>query len=255
MAGMWGEGIVLWAGLLLVVAFAVRVTVGFLVGRLHRSSVPIEPSFYQVAYLAGGRRRVAETALGYLILLGVVEVREQTRRLVLRTPPRPDDPLQPVELALVNSIPMDGIGPALPLAAARDGARRVEPTMGGLCIPPATAVALRALTATLSLVVALGVAVWSVGRLTSGLGMGWAPLLVPLAVGLGVWGGSARPIRTTVGRRLLAEMRRRHDPDLGMAAIGVTSLPAERAMYIVALYGRQMLTGGLLGLRNLLVPR
>jgi hypothetical protein len=64
-----------------------------------------------------------------------------------------------------------------------------------------------------------------------------------------------RPLLTSDGRRLLEETRVRFDPELVAAHRGITSMPIESGLYIVALYGREAMTGELKTLARVLGPR
>ncbi|GEM_PF-3416637 len=252
MAGLGPDTVLAWAGLAIVVAMAT-----FLGARVFalRSSPPFpgEPTFYQAALMAGGRRRVVETALGFLVWAGVLEVRERTGCLVLRALPPPGARLEPVERALVNSVTAEGTPLSMPLAAASLAAAEMERRMEGLMPPPWLTAVVRFTT-----LVVLGVTVvvagwWMEQRLAAGLDIGLVPLVALAGFGMGWWVLVAPSPVTGTGRASLERLRRRHDPDLEIASIGVTSLPLERAMYVVALYGRDALTGGLGSLRRVLV--
>ncbi len=252
MAGLEPDAVLTWAGLAIVAAMAT-----FLAARILalRTSGPVtdDPTFYQAALMAGGRRRVVETALGFLVWAGVIEVREATGQLVLRAAPPAGVRLEPVERALVNSVTMEGTPAGFPLSAAALAAADLEREMGDLMLSPRITAIIRFVTLLVLGVTAVVVGWWTEVRLAAGADVGWVPVLALLAVALGVWVAVAPPPVTGSGRQALERLRRRYDPDLEIAAIGVTSLPVERAMYVVALYGREALTGGLLSLRNILV--
>jgi hypothetical protein len=57
---------------------------------------------------------------------------------------------------------------------------------------------------------------------------------------------------TNAGRAALAEEARRVRDDLETAQVGVTSLPIERGLYLVAVFGRSVMTGELAPLRRVL---
>lgn len=252
MAGLEPDAVLTWAGLAIVAAMA-----AFLATRILalRSAGPTtaDPTFYQAALLAGGPRRVVETALGFLVWSGVIEVRENTGQLVLRAAPPAGARLEPVERALVNSVTMEGAPASFPLSAAAMAARDVERDMGDLLLSPRLTAVVRFVTLVILGVTAVVVGWWTEARLSAGSPVGWVPVAAVVALGLGMWVAVSRPPVTAAGRDVLERLRRRHDPDLEIAAIGVTSLPLERAMYVVALYGREALTGGLLSLRRILV--
>lgn len=215
---------------------------------------PDDLSFYEVALLAGGPRRVADTALAYLTWAGVLEVRETSRKLVLRTPPRPGQPLHPWEAALVNTISRDGSGPAFPLAAATDAAAAIVDAIPGLAVAPAGAAGPVAAAVGPALVAGVGAGVWMWDRTGRGLPVEFVPLVPLLAAAVILVAIRDRPRATRRGRQAVETLRSHYDDDLTVAAAGVTSLPVERAMYVVALYGRPALTGGLSALRTVLGP-
>jgi uncharacterized protein (TIGR04222 family) len=211
-----------------------------------------ELSAYQVAFLAGGRRRVAETALAYLNWAGVIDARENTKSLVLKAPPAKDVLLLEVEKALVGSIAPSGTPPTMPLASAKEGARQVEASMRGLVIVESRRLALTLLAVLPSGVIAgLGLA-WSTRRVGLGLTVGFAPLIPVIAVIFDIWSLAVPPFLTARGRAVLEKTRIKHDEHLKLAQFGVTSLPVDQGMYLVALYGRDAMTGGLIPLQNVL---
>jgi uncharacterized protein (TIGR04222 family) len=214
-----------------------------------------ELTAYQVAMLAGGRRRVAETALAYLDWAGVIEAREQTSRLVLKAPPKNGVSLAVVERALVGSISPSGSSPTLPLASAREGAREVAAGMDGLLVPMRTRALLNLITVVPAGVVGVFGLVWALGRASAGLPVGFGPLIPVLAGVYLVWWLSNQPAVTLQGRRALEKVRLLYDDSLAMAEMGVTSLPIEKGLYVVALYGPDAMTGGLSPLRKVIRGR
>lgn len=215
---------------------------------------PEDLSFYEVALLAGGPRRVADTALAYLLWAGVVEVRETSRKLVLRTPPKAGQPLHPWESALVNTISREGSGPAFPLAAATDAAASIVDALPGLAVAPARAAGPIAAAVAPAVVAGIGAGLWMWRRSADGLPLEFVPLVPLMAAAVTLVAIRDRPRATRRGRQAVEALRRTYDADLAVAAAGVTSLPVERAMYVVALYGRPALTGGLSALRTVLGP-
>jgi uncharacterized protein (TIGR04222 family) len=211
-----------------------------------------ELTAYQVALLAGGRRRVAETALAYLTWAGVIDARESTKSLVLKAAPPKDTLLLEVERALVGSIAPSGTQPTMPLASAKEGARQIEASVTGLVIAESKRTALTLLTVLPSFVIsAMGVA-WGAQRVSAGLTVGFGPLIPVVAVIYGIWSLAVPPFLTSRGRRVLEKARVKYDEHLKVAQFGVTSLPVDQGMYLVALYGRDAMTGGLIPLQNVL---
>ncbi len=252
MAGLGPDTVLTWAGLAIVVAMIVFVAPRVFARRA-TPPYPGDPTFYQAALMAGGRRRVVETALGFLVWSGVIEVRERTASLVLRALPPADAHLEPVERALIGSVRPEGSSLSMPLSAASLAVSELERRMDGLMLPPWLTATVRFVT-----LLILGVTVvisgwWMEQRLADGLTVGLVPMVVLAGFGAGWWVLVAPPAVTGTGRASLERLRRRYDPDLEIASIGVTSLPVERAMYVVALYGRDALTGGLGSLRRVLV--
>jgi uncharacterized protein (TIGR04222 family) len=236
---------------LLAVIGAGVVAAGVLQRRAERSIpayVERDLTFYQVAFLAGGPKRVAETALAYLTWAGLIDVREGARTIAARGANRKEVELAPVEKALLATTPPEGGSPAFALGAAREAAGFVEEDLSGLIIPrrvavtiAGTAVAPAVLAGVLAvaLIVALG------GRQT-----GLLPAIPVLAAIVALVASLSRTRLTPLGRSLVEHLRDRYDEDLRVAAAGVTSLPIERGLYLVALYGRPAMTGGLAPLRR-----
>ncbi len=207
------------------------------------------PTFYQLAHLAGGRARVAEVAAAYLVWAGLVEARVNARTLALRSAPSEKVELAPVERALIATIPAEGGRASLPMSAAREAARSLEANLSGLVIGTRQSW-LAALPALVSAVVA---AVVSVGvSMASDVNVGFLPV-VPVVSVIVILTALPRGLRLTdAGRELLDAERERFDPDLPIARAGVTSLPIESGLYIVALYGSDAMTGELSPLRRVI---
>lgn len=208
------------------------------------------PSFYRIAYMAGGRARVAEVAVAYLAWAGLVEARFNTGVLALRSAPSSEVELTPVERALLAMIPPHGAKPTMAMSAARGAAGWVEAELTGLVIPTRRAwiaAAPALVTAVISMVVSLGVlfgvqgAAWDFLPVVSLVALIVGLIAVPRGVKL-----------TSAGREVLDAERERFDPDLRLAEMGVTSLPIESGLYIVALYGRESMTGELAPLARVL---
>jgi uncharacterized protein (TIGR04222 family) len=211
---------------------------------------PVERvTFYQLAHLAGGRARVAEVAAAYLVWAGLVEARVNARTLALRAAPAADVELAPVERALIATIPPEGGRVAIPMSAARDAARWVEGNLVGLVVAGRQSwmVALPAIvTAVAAAVISAGV--W----LAAETAVGFLPVVSVVAVVV-ILTALPRGVRlTNAGREVLDVERERFDPDLPIAHVGVTSLPIESGLYIVALYGNDAMTGELSPLRRIL---
>lgn len=222
---------------------------------MHRGPATAEPSFYQIAYLAGGPRRVAETALAYLVWAGVIEVRERTRKLVLLAVPRRDQPLEPVERAIVSLVETQGSGVTLPMAAATDAGAAVADEMPGLAVSPADWRRILGAVAAGGLGIVAVVAVWTWARLSADRSLGLVPAVGLAALAVVLVTMTDRPYATLAGDEAVARMREQLDTDLEVAVGGVTSVPIERAMYLVALYGRPVMTGGLSPVRQVLTGR
>jgi uncharacterized protein (TIGR04222 family) len=217
---------------------------------------PGELTTYQVAYLAGGSRRVAETALAYLTWANLVEARPGGRRLALVGRPREGVPLHPVERELLGRIPMEGGSPALPLSAAVAAAERSVGTpdldLAGLVIDRRDRRFLHALVLVPALLSALGA-----GGLMVALAVREAPIgllpTVPLAAAIvSATALADRSFLTRTGREALAALEIRHRRDLALADMAVTSLPIEQGLYVVALRGRPAMTGNLAPLRRVI---
>lgn len=213
-----------------------------------------ELSFYQLAYLSGGRKRVAETALAFLVWVDILEVRERTHRVVLRTPPASDQPLHPVEIAVLNLVPMDGIAVVIPRNAAAEMATRLVDELSGWLVSRSRLRVIRLVTALPALGVASVAGWWSVTNWGREMPIGLLPVIGLAAVAVLLVSMVDRPVLTSHGVQTLETARAGLDDDLAVASSGVTSLRVERGIYVVALYGRQAMTGGLAGLRKVLGP-
>lgn len=124
----------------------------------------------------------------------------------------------------------------------------------GLVVEPPRRLLLTSLVFIGSGMVVAGSVRWLIGTGTSG--RGFVPLVALSAlVFAGWWLAAGRPWRTSQGERIMFEIRLRYDADLSVAAVGITSLPIERAMPVIALYGRDALTDGLSGLRKVITGR
>lgn len=206
---------------------------------------------YQVAMLAGGPGRVCDTALSFLIWSGIVEVRESTDRLarVVGKTKVPD--IHPIEVSILGAIDATGVKPAAALVAGRRAARQQVGGLEGLTVTPGSLLATGLIVAVGCGVVVAGGAWWVAA--SDSAGSGFVPLVMLVAVVYAVWWAtSGRPRLTAAGQAVLSAIRARHDQDLQVAAIGITSLPMERAMAVIALYGRDALTGGLSGLHKVI---
>ncbi len=220
-------------------------------GRFHavRPPEPRRLQFYEVAYLAGGRSRVADVALAYLVWAGLVDIRPGAGVLAMVAAPSRHVELAPVEAALVSTISADGRKPTIPLSAAREAAGSVPSTLAGYVVPPRDRLLARAPavgSAVLAAVVAMGIAV-SIDDRWGFLAV--VPLVAVIVVATAMLGGTRL---TKAGVMALAEEHERHAKDLSTAEMGVTSLPLESGMYIIALHGRVAMTGGLAPLRRVL---
>lgn len=211
----------------------------------------VDLTLYQIALLAGGRSRVSDTALSYLTWSGLIEVRESTDRLVRLVGADSVPDLHPVEMSVLNAIDAAGVRPESAMAAGRYRAGEEIGGLDGLVVPHAWQTWLGAITMIGCGAVLVATLIWLTSMETTG--SGFLPLLALTAAVYAVWwfvGG--RPRLTGTGHALLEEIRARFDSDLQIAAIGVTSLPLTRAMHVIALYGRDALTGGLSGLRKVM---
>lgn len=221
----------------------------WLIGR--GSPPPHQLTLYQVAMLAGGPGRVSDTALSYLVWSGMLEVRDITDRLVRVVGVNTIADLHPVELAVLGAVDPNGVRPEAAMGAGRMAARDHVEGLAGLMVDPFRGrwVDVAALVGS-GLVAASGLWWLAAEERTR---TGFVPLMVLLALLYGLWWFAAgRPRRTRAGGEVLERMRRHYDDDLEIAAVGVTSLSLERAMHIIALYGRDALTGGLAGLRKVM---
>lgn len=211
-----------------------------------------ELSLYQLALLAGGRTRASDTALAYLVWSGLVEVRESTDRLVRvvgRQQTLPD--LHPIELAALESITAAGVRPEAAMASSRRAAGNSVVGLTGLVVAARTTSVLDVVALGGTSAVIVGAVWWIAASTITASGL---VLLLALSAALyaGWWLATGRPRTTLAGQEALEQVRMRYDDDLQIAAIGVTSLPMDRAMNLIAIYGRDALTGGLSGLRKVM---
>lgn len=214
------------------------------------SETPDELTLYQVAMLAGGKGRASDVALAFLTWSGMVEVRESTDRLVRVAGVNTVPDLHAIELAVLGAIDTAGVRPEAAMGAGRMAAHDHVDGLAGLVVDARSGALVDLGVAAGSAAVVGAGGYWLSAR---GDSEGFLLLLMVAAVVYAAWWFvSGRPRRTTEGQELLEVMRRGFDDDLHIAAIGVTSLPVERAMHIIALYGRDALTGGLSGLRKVM---
>lgn len=210
-----------------------------------------ELALYQLAMLAGGPKRVSDTALSYLTWVGMIDVRESTDRLVRITANTSVSDLHPVERAILGTITAVGVKPAAAVGAGRQAARDHVRGLDGLVVTPA-GLFVSGLVVAIGCGSVLAGAVWWLMTHSSPT-TGFVPLLALLAVVYAIWWlAVGRPRTTGTGAQHLERVRSRYDGDLEVVAIGVTSLPMPRAMEIIALYGRDALTGGLSSLRKVI---
>ncbi|CAN5768096.1 hypothetical protein BH23ACT5_BH23ACT5_02470 [soil metagenome] len=208
-------------------------------------------TLYELALLAGGPGRVSDTALAYLALSGAIEVRESTDRLVRVVRPETVPNIHPVEELVLAAIDPVGVRPEAAMGAGRHAARRHVDPLDGLVVDPRHRVLGNLIVVVGCGVAGLGAAWWI--ATTEAPSTGFVPLVALVAVVFaGWWGFGGHPRISGTGRATLEVSRAMYDDDLQIAAIGVTSLPAERAMHVIALYGRDVFTGGLSGLRKVM---
>lgn len=247
MGGFSIETATLGLGALLAVTMFVTLAGRAWLQRTTEVAVP-ELSLYQVALLAGGPRRVCDTALAYLNWAGMIEVRESTDRLVRVAATKTLPDLHPVELSIFGAVDTVGVRPEAAIGSGRQSAREEVDGLTGLVVSPRNRLAL-------GLVVVIGcglIVIVGVAR-SGGSSAGFLPLLALTSlVYMAWWFLAGQPRVTGAGNQVLEGIRERYDRDLEIAAIGVTSLPVERAMHVIALYGRDALTGGLSGLRKVM---
>ncbi len=206
-------------------------------------------TLYQIALLAGGPGRVSDTALSYLAWAGMIEVRESTDRLVRVVGVNTVPDLHPVELSVLGTIDAVGVRPEAAIGAGRLAAQREVRGLTGLVIEPLTRLALAGTVVAGCGAVVAGAAWWAASADPNTTG--FVPLLALISVlYAGWWLLGGQPRLTGGGLATLESIRSRFDEDLEVAAIGVTSLPVERAMHVIALYGRDALTGGMSALRK-----
>ncbi len=204
------------------------------------------------ALLAGGPERVAEMALAGMVMAGTIEARETVKLLVSKNPYQPRADEHPIDHVLLATIPMEGTLPGPVVRAAADVARPWEEALAGLVVPPRQQRLLILIPAMAALVLALIGVWWVSARTVAGRTTGLVPLMPMAATAVLAWVVFDRPRLTRAGRARLAAIRRSTDHLLSLAATGVTSLPAEDALRMVALYGREAMTGSLLPLRRVL---
>jgi hypothetical protein len=137
------------------------------------------------------------------------------------------------------------------MGAGRQAAREGVSLPPGLTVDPRLLLVLDLVAVGGCVLVATWAAWWSLSR--DGAAAGFVPLVGTLALVYAIWWALyGRPRVMGAGETCLERIRRDYDSDLALAAVGVTSLPAERAMHVIALYGRDALTGGLSGLRKVM---
>jgi uncharacterized protein (TIGR04222 family) len=207
-----------------------------------------EPTAYQLAAMVGGGRRVAEVAAAFLVWNGVFEVRENSRRLVLASPPSPSTEFHPVERAMINAAGLEGAQADRVLGAGRlVAAEKVGGDLAGLAIPPSERSRLAAIPSVTGLVVALVVGWW---MLATDSPLGWTPVVCAVALVVAALGLVEVPYATGAGRELIARRREELSADYDRLALGITALPVVSAMTILALEGRLAMNGELTPLRN-----
>ncbi|MFP3913414.1 MAG: TIGR04222 domain-containing membrane protein [Actinomycetota bacterium] len=208
-------------------------------------------ALYQVAMLAGGAGRVSDTVLSFLTWSGMLEARDISDRLVRVVGVNSVSDLHPVELAVLGAVDPAGVRPEAAMGAGRLAALHHVGGLEGLVVDPGARRAVDAMVIFGCGAVAGSGVWWLAAR--EGPMAGFVPLLALVALlYAGWWFFFGRPYRTRNGEKILEDLRVRFDDDLQIAAVGVTSLPLERAMHIIALYGRDALTGGLSGLRKVM---
>lgn len=239
-------------GSLVVLALLMAATLGARIWFTRPGEAPgVDLSLYQVAMLAGGPGRVSDTALAYLTWSGMLEVRESTDRLVRIPGMRIVPDLHPVEVSVLAAVDSAGVRPEAAMGAGRQAAREAVSLPSGLVVEPRMLAVLDVLAVGGCCLVAAWVAWWSLVK--NGSTAGFVPLVGVLAVVYAVWWTFyGRPRVMGDGEACLERIRRDYDSDLALAAVGVTSLSVERAMHVIALYGRDALTGGLSGLRKVM---
>lgn len=208
-------------------------------------------ALYQVAMLAGGPQRVSDTALSFLTWSGMMEVRESTDRLVRVVGIHTVPDIHPIEASILRATDATGVKAGAAMAAGRAAARAHISGLEGLTVTPISFLA-SALTVGIGCGAVVTGAAWWVAASDSPT-TGFVPLVALAAlVYAGWWLSAGRPRVTAAGQGALDRIRSRYDDDLQIAAIGITSLPLEKAMNVIALYGRDALTGGLSGLRKVM---
>lgn len=239
-------------GLAAVLAVTMALTLAARIWVVRSGIAPdVELSLYQVAMLAGGPSRVSDTALSYLTWAGMLEVRESTDRLVRLPGMKAIPDMHPVELSILAAVDPAGVRPEAAMGSGRQAARETVSGLSGLVVEPAVRTALDLVILAGCGAVVAGAVWWTAAR--DGSSAGFVPLLGLTAfVYAAWWFAVGRPRVSGAGLALLEQIREKYDSDLQVAAIGVTSLPVERAMHVIALYGRDALTGGLSGLRKVM---
>lgn len=242
---MVAAGAILAAGLVVAMVVRTRLLDG-------DASPRTELTFYQVAYLAGGPARVADTALAFLVWSGLVEIRDRTGMLALRSEPRQDAHLTPVEAVIVSNLSLEGGRPDLAMTAARYAARHLDEELEGLVTSRRSRrMWLMAMLAPAALVAA-GTCGWMIARLAVGADVALVPAVTLAAVAMALVAFLDQPWLSRSGRRALGRQRDAVEEWMESASVGVTSLPVEDAMYVVALFGREAMNGGLAPVRRVL---
>ena len=220
--------------------------------RVRRRDRGYEPTAYQLAAMVGGERRVAMVAAAFLLWTGTFETRENTKRIALAAAPNPNTDFHPVEIAMINTAGLEGAPAGAVIGAGRAVAEARPREVPALAVDSETRGRLAAIPGVVGSTVALILGWWLLVASSAGDPLGWTPVVFGIAL---VVAGTAfidPPYATEAGRHVIERRRSETEDDLAAAAAGVTNLTLVRGLTLVALYGRPVLTGNLMGLRNLI---
>ena len=211
-----------------------------------------EPTAYQLAAMVGGERRVAEVAAAFLVWTGTFEIRENTKRIALAAAPNPNTEFHPVEVAMINTAGLEGAPAGAVIGAGRAAAESVPRDVPALAVDSDTRGRLAAIPGVVGSAVALILGWWMLVASSAGDPLGWTPVVFGVAL---IVAGTAfidPPFATEAGRAVIERRRNETEADLEAAAAGVSNLSLVRGLTLVALYGKPVMTGNLIGLRNLI---
>jgi uncharacterized protein (TIGR04222 family) len=210
---------------------------------------------HEVAYLAGGPRRVAEAAVARLVEAGALRPARRGTVQVVRTDTRVADPVDLAVLTTADRLGTPAVNRLVLAVAGQDVLAGVRSRLvaRGLLVEPSVARArLRLAVAPLVVLLVVGLA-----RCVNGIlldrPVGWLVLQLMLTATLVVLLGRRRePQRTARGQQALDETRQRHRSQ-GSAAFAADASLAAGAGGLVALGGLMAFPDN--DIRSALLPR